>query len=162
VKSVLFSSSVSGLICGNGGHETGRLDCHFETDVPGLTGIIVKFMSTFPSAFSSFPDLDGTKGSVINSEPKRRNEKDKRRSKKALRRGEQKDRDHVGGSSNMLEYAGHSGTEINKTGDTSTRAFYSDRHGDPLNLRYDGLDKGSVPKYKSIAGSSFFVSFNRC
>ncbi|KDQ63400.1 hypothetical protein JAAARDRAFT_147686 [Jaapia argillacea MUCL 33604] len=132
--------------------------------------------SSFPPSFGSFPDLGAAAG-PSQQHDSRSDRDDKKKRDKTTRKGrkdgedrgkERKGRDrNKGGEEDKRRYQERNrdderakegqdrkyrGDEdvIDNTG-TSKPLFYSDRKGDPLNVRYGGLHAGDIPKYHPVA-----------
>ncbi|TFK77225.1 hypothetical protein BDN72DRAFT_830394 [Pluteus cervinus] len=123
--------------------------------------------SSFPTSFSSFPELDPPSGSSKDKTKKTKEgrEKERRRSKHESqdRRERSPDSKHHKSKSKSSKpkrkhdrSPSHSSkkdagvVEPDEVSDR-TQSFYSDRRGDPLNIQYDGLHAGDVPRYHLVA-----------
>lgn len=111
---------------------------------------------SFPPSFASFPELDP--GPSKRSKPESKGDKvhglrfDKSRESNKRKEKKRKHKD------NLADVHAHpSDDERVKANEDATfndvdltRPFYSDRKGDPLNIRYEGLYAGDVPKYRPV------------
>ncbi|KAF9462110.1 NRDE-2, necessary for RNA interference-domain-containing protein [Collybia nuda] len=110
-----------------------------------------------PPSFASFPKLDthlskysdiesrNLKEHPVESGKSRHN---KRKEKKRKQRGRSKDVDSIPLPSDDERRKTIEDVHLRDSG--LTRFFYSDKKGDPLNLRYGGLCAGDVPKYSLV------------
>lgn len=115
-----------------------------------------KFQS-FPPSFASFPDLpqpgptlkaDSASPGNPTYKSKDRDKKHKSSSSKDKKRKRERDPDHFSLESDEKLKAEE---DAKRQVDLDTpRLFYSDRKGDPLNVRYGGLHSGDVPKYRIV------------
>ncbi|KAK0208141.1 NRDE-2, necessary for RNA interference-domain-containing protein [Desarmillaria ectypa] len=97
---------------------------------------------SFPPSFESFPeDLSNDPG------PSRPRDDNKHR-KHSHREKDFKETTREKVKKYRREHRDRKATESDDI--SETRFFYSDRHGDPLNLQYGSLHKGDIPKYKCI------------
>lgn len=87
-------------------------------------------------SFLSFPDLEPDPPEPAkSSRSKEKKKSSDHKERKAHKRKHRSEPEHV---------------ESHKH-DESLRYFYSDRKGDPLNIQYNGLHRGDVPKYHWVA-----------
>lgn len=115
--------------------------------------------SSFPSSFSSFPDPEPGPSNSKNSKNKdtsrEHDKKEKRKkSKHDRKRPKSHSHDDLGLSEERTEYR----TELRV--ESSSRLFYSDTKGDPLNVRYGGLHTGDIPKYYAVGRKLYTVLIN--
>ncbi|KAJ7038329.1 NRDE-2, necessary for RNA interference-domain-containing protein [Mycena alexandri] len=89
-------------------------------------------MSFVPS-FASFPELPSNSSPVPTKDKERRRKRD--RTADAKPKDKEKDHRRV--------------DDEHAHNDSTSRLFYSDRRGDPLNIQYGGLHSRDVPKYRS-------------
>jgi hypothetical protein len=133
--------------------------------------------SSFPSSFGSFPEPGPSKQPTKDKKPERRShtpadrdraapeterarKKDKRRENKEQRpkdrekksRGrEYEEDDHLADADHIRSLR----QDALEGYDSRTRPLYfSDRSGDPLNVRYGGLHTGDIPKH-TLVGRKF-------
>jgi hypothetical protein len=112
--------------------------------------------SSFPPSFTSFPDLGP--GPSTRTKHERGKDKvphvnsiksrEKRKEGKRGRKGSSRDAHVTVDLSNDERVKAKEDAQFYDDG--STRPFYSDRKGDPLNIRYGGLHAGDVPKYRLV------------
>jgi hypothetical protein len=132
--------------------------------------------SSFAPSFASFPDLDP--GPSIPAESptsprrikvkKHERKKDRRIKDRKRRRDEHQDAcdfEKLGsGGDRVFDDERLKNKEDNDLRDSrragSPPLFYSDRKGDPLNVRYGGLHAGDVPKHHLVGRESFHCVFN--
>lgn len=138
--------------------------------------------SSFPPAFSSFPDLEAGSSSPKDTsklrEEKGREKGDKKDKRKARERDDDRQRNSTDEKKRKHEHARKSrrirsgdeerpakhrkkeeflyadGTNRTDT-DSRSRIFFEDRKGDSLNVTYGSLHLGDVPKYRPVARMSF-------
>ena len=119
-------------------------------------------MSTAPT-FSSFPDLDPQPSQSKNKDKPKEKAKKRHRSRSRSRdRERHKDKDREGKKDkdgkkkrdkdrlrdDKRDKAYEEVYDIRKdVRDAGLRYFYSDRRGDPLNITYDRIHSGDIPKY---------------
>jgi hypothetical protein len=84
-----------------------------------------------PPSFSSFPDL------YSHSEPRQSSTKHAHKTKSKKHRPAKEDQNNKQQNVEKPEF---------------NRFFYSDRKGDSLNVQYDGLHAGDIPKYRIVGG----------
>lgn len=113
--------------------------------------------ASFPPSFGSFPDLEPSVEAAKLSEPaqdkKHRSKKDKSdKDKTKSRKRKQGERSPKHGNyTEAADYETKRAQDAKSREESeSLRYFYSDRKGDPLNILYDGLHRGDIPKYKII------------
>ena len=100
--------------------------------------------TSFPS-FNSFPELDP---GPSNRTP-RNNDKRKNRHKKDKHR-------HPTLNDECLKTDEDRKSKLKDTGGSKPPLYYSDRKGDSLNVTYDTLHAGNIPKYRLINGTHAF------
>ncbi|PBL01212.1 hypothetical protein ARMGADRAFT_1007241 [Armillaria gallica] len=99
--------------------------------------------SSFPPSFESFPEeLSNDPG------PSRPRDDTKHRKRSHREKGFKKETTREKVKRYRHENRDRDATEADDV--STTRFFYSDRRGDPLNLQYGRLHKGDIPKYKCI------------
>ncbi|KAK7468762.1 hypothetical protein VKT23_003263 [Stygiomarasmius scandens] len=109
--------------------------------------------SSFPTSFSSFPDLDAGQ-----SEPEKKKESSKKHRHES-KRDKSKHKDKGKDKEHKEKKRDHRVEEEAQDVYSSQRFFYSDRKGDPLNVEYGKLHRGDIPRYndrysKKILGLS--------
>lgn len=108
---------------------------------------------SFPPSFASFPELDP--GPSKRSKPESKGNKARGLKSAKSRESNEKKRKH---KDNLADVHAHPSDDerVKANKDVKfqdvdlTRPFYSDRKGDPLNIRYGGLYAGDVPKYRPV------------
>ncbi len=103
--------------------------------------------SSFPPSFESFPEeLSNGPG------PSRPRDDTKHHKHSHREKGSKKETTREKVKKYRHENRDRNATEADDV--STTRFFYSDRRGDPLNLQYGKLHKGDIPKYKCINRTS--------
>src|ERR1700722_6037925 len=123
-----------------------------------------------PPSFASFPDLDIGPSKPPNLlQPSRRNRGEKNDGRKEGKGKERKRERHSRVDIDLLDERDEewlrdlddrmkskddrrrkNDNDMNTSRTSSPPLFYSDRKGDPLNVRYGGLHTGDVPKYHLV------------
>ena len=134
---------------GSRDHPKARPKLKFQIDAnlprPPLPGSMTS--TSFPS-FNSFPELDP---GPSNRTP-RNNDKHKNRRKKDKHRHP----DPTTLNDECLKTDEDRKSKLKDTGGSKPPLYYSDRKGDSLNVTYDTLHAGNIPKYRLINGTHAF------
>jgi hypothetical protein len=132
---------------------------------------------SFPPSFNSFPELDFTpsKSQQVSPNPVPDSDKKKKRRQDGKERKHRHDklRSHEPEPSSRVRSGGYDEGHLDDerlkaeedrrskdahepSSSLSQPLFYSDKKGDPLNVRYGGLSSSDVPKYH-LVGCAFTI-----
>ena len=105
--------------------------------------------SSFPPSFSSFPDTDAGPSNLRKSSSKdKEKERDKSGKQKKSKHESRRLKSHRHDKSEAQEERLGQNRDVEEL--STSRFFYSDTRGDPLNVKYGSLHAGDIPKYHVV------------
>ncbi|THH18087.1 hypothetical protein EW146_g2843 [Bondarzewia mesenterica] len=142
--------------------------------------------SSFPPSFGSFPDLEPSSSQPVESSPKRvdddqKKRKEQERKEKRRKKDKHDDEDFDTGrrghryrskdrsrredrepfnDERLKDEEDRRRVQAQIASSSSERLSYSDRKGDPLNVRYGGLHSRNIPKYRLVGWGRKILGLN--